>query len=547
MRLAATAAAVAAVAVLAGCTGADPAPSPTATASPAPTAPTSPAPTPSVATPSPAASSTPTPAPETLAWGPTVEEWDAALATARALPLAHAAGQVIVTDLYTPDVDVAVQRVREHHLGGVILMDGAAPSAAEVAALTDALGRVDDRDWPVWISADEEGGWVSRLSAAVPSLPGFMAAGAATDKAAVTDAYRSSAADMRALGVNVDYAPVADVTVGPADPTIRTRSAGSDPETVAETVVAAVDGFVDGGVVPVIKHFPGHGSVTVDSHTGLPVQSRSVKRLARTDLVPFAAAVDAGAPVVMMGHIAVPEWGDGPATLERAAYRYLRDDLGFTGVTVTDALNMAAVAEGRTPGQAAVQALRAGADVLLMPKDVDGTVDAIVSAVRDGSLSRARLDQAAARSILLMRWSEGLGGDAATPGYPRALAAAGTTVATDDCDAPLVRRRATVVGGPDDAVAALEGALRRRGVTVGEGGTSIALLTSGAYRADADVVVALGDPWGLFDSRADAHVAVYGDSDATLAGLADVLVGDAAPGGAWPVELRGARRSCAAS
>ncbi|WP_062317464.1 glycoside hydrolase family 3 N-terminal domain-containing protein [Demequina maris] len=540
-RSAGAAALLAAVTVLAACTGGDPSPSPTPSALVA-------EPVATVSAPAPAASSTPSPTPtvETLAWGPTVADWDDALATARALPLRRAAGQVIVADVYSPDPAAAAALVSEHHVGGVILMGGAAPSAEAVAALADRVQRADDRDWPVLVSADEEGGIVSRLSAAVPSLPSFMAAGAATDDAAVTEAYRSSAADMRALGVLVDYAPVADVTLGPADPIIRTRSAGDDPHGVAATVTAAVAGFVDGGVVPVIKHFPGHGSVTVDSHAGLPVQERSVARLARTDLVPFARAIEAGAPAVMMGHIAVPAWGDGPATLERKAYGYLRDELGFTGVAITDALNMAAVADGRTEGQVAVRALRAGADVLLMPGDAGDVIDAVASAVKDGRLSRDRLDEAAARSILLMRWADGLGGGEPSPAYARTFAAAGTTVAAEDCTRPLVRRRATVVASPDDAAAALTRALEARGVETGDGGTSIALLSSGGYRAAADVVVTLGGPWGLFDSTADAYVATYGDSAASIGALADVLVGDVEPGGEWPVALEGALPACAA-
>ncbi|WP_062463119.1 glycoside hydrolase family 3 N-terminal domain-containing protein [Demequina soli] len=538
-RAARVAATALAVALLAGCTGTVPTPVPTST----PSATASSAPSPSEASPAPVV----TPPVETLPWGPTTGQWDDALATARALPLRHAAGQVIVTDLYTPDADVAVSRVSRNHLGGVILMDGAAPSPAEAQALTDALQGIGDRDWPVWISADEEGGTVARLSGAVPTLPAFMAAGAATDKAAVTEAYRSSAASMRAIGVNVDYAPDADVTIGTADPIIRTRSAGSDPADVAATVTAAVDGYVAGGVVPVIKHFPGHGSVTVDSHQALPVQSRGIAALAARDFVPFARAIDAGAPVVMMGHIEVPAWGDRPATLEPAAYRYLREGLGFTGVVVTDALNMAGVADGRTPGQVAVAALRAGADVLLMPKDVDGTIDAIVAAVRDGRLSRDRLDEAAARSILLMRWSAGLSGESASVHYAQTFAAAGMTVATADCADPLVGRRATIVAGPDDAVRTLTAALADAGVQVGGGGTTIALLSSGAYRADADVVVSLGEPWGLFGSRAKTYIATYGESPPTVRALADVLTGAADAGGTWPVAMgRDAIRACAA-
>ncbi|WP_062303369.1 glycoside hydrolase family 3 N-terminal domain-containing protein [Demequina subtropica] len=506
------------------------------------------APSPSVTAaeplPSVAASSLPAPVAtvdvERLAWGPAVADWDEALATARALPLSRAAGQVIVTDLYTPDVDVALDRVRRHHLGGVILMDGAAPSAEAVAAIAEGLQGVDDRTWPVWISADEEGGVVSRLSAAVTSLPSFMAAGAATDKDAVTDAYRASAGEMRALGVNVDYAPVADVTIGTADPIIRTRSAGDGPEAVAAAVTAAVEGFVAGGVVPVIKHFPGHGSVTVDSHIGLPVQDRSVKRLAGADLVPFAEAIDAGAPVVMMGHIVVPEWGEDAATFAPQAYAYLRDELGFTGVIVTDALNMGAVTGSRDSGQAAVDALAAGADVLLMPRNAGDAAEALVEAVRSGRVSRDRLDEAAARSILLMRWSAGLDTAVPAPGYARGFAAAGITVAADDCDAPLVGRKASIVSGPEHARAALAARLEDAGVAVGDEGTTIALVPSGRTRATADVVVSLGAPWGLFASDAEAYVATYGGSRATIAGLADVLTGAAEPGGAWPVAMSGA-------
>ncbi|WP_156159118.1 glycoside hydrolase family 3 N-terminal domain-containing protein [Demequina gelatinilytica] len=542
----AAAAGAVAVLLLAACTasGEDDEPTPGPSPSPSVTA----------AAPLPAATASALPAPiatvdvERLAWGPTLAQWDEALATARSLPLAHAAGQVIVTDLYTPDVEVAVDRVRRHHLGGVILMDGAAPSADAVSALAAALDDVDDRSWPVWISADEEGGLVSRLSAAVPSLASFMAAGAATDKGAVTSAYRASAGDMRALGVNVDYAPVADVTIGTADPIIRTRSAGDRPKAVARTVTAAVEGFVAGGLVPVIKHFPGHGSVTVDSHVGLPVQDRSVERLARADLVPFAEAIDAGAPAVMMGHIVVPEWGEEAATFEPRAYGYLRDELGFTGAIITDALNMGAVTGSRDSGQAAVDALAAGADVLLMPRNAGDAAEAIVEAVRTGRVTRDRLDEAAARSILLMRWSAGL--DTAVPaqGYARAFAAAGMTVATEDCDAPLLGRKVSIVSGPDDARAALATRLEDAGVEVGDAGTTIALVASGRMHATADVVVSLGAPWGIFASDAETYIATYGSSRPTIAALADVLTGAAEAGGDWPVTMSAAPfAACAVS
>ncbi|GMA36278.1 glycoside hydrolase family 3 N-terminal domain-containing protein [Demequina litorisediminis] len=206
----------------------------------------------------------------------------------------------------------------------------------------------------------------------------------------------------------MDFAPVADVTTGVTDPTIRSRSAGDSATRVADTVIAAVDGYLASGIVPVVKHFPGHGSVSTDSHAAIPTQSASIAALSARDLVPFQEAIDAGAPAVMMGHIAVEAWGNLPATLDPQAYAYLRDEMGFTGLAVTDALNMGAVAS--VPGDAAVAALAAGADVLLMPADPRAARDAIVDAIRDGDVPRSRLDDALSRVILAGRWQGSLDG-----------------------------------------------------------------------------------------------------------------------------------------
>lgn len=512
---------------LAACTSAaDPiAPSPSASVPPPPGA----------ATPAPVASPAPEP---TLAWGPTEAMMDDALARAAALPLEIAAGQVIVAAIGSPDPAAAADLVRGRHLGGVILMGGAITDADAVRALTAAVQDADDREWPVWISVDEEGGVVSRLGGVIEPMPAFMAAGAATDKAAVERAYASQAAQIRALGIGVDFAPVADMTVGTADPTIRSRSAGDDADNVAATVGATIEGFADAAVVPVLKHFPGHGSVTVDSHEELPVQEAPVAELERRDLVPFARAIEAGAPAVMVAHIAVPEWGAEPATLQPEAYDYLRSDLGFTGVAVTDALNMGAIANHHDAGAAAVLALAAGADVLLMPASVDDAAAGVVAAVRAGDLPRARLDQAVARMILLLEWADGSEPEAVPlDDHAHALAVAGTTVATADCDAPLLTDAATVSASAAAPREALERALRERGVTVGSGGTSIVLMRSGRDAVSADVVVSMGTPFGLGRSTAGAYVATYGQSDASMRALADVLTGAAAPGGTWPVEM----------
>lgn len=500
-----------------------------------------PSPTPSPAAPSPAPSASPAAAPG-LAWGPSAAEWEAALETARTLPLADAAGQVIVASVASPSPTATEDLVADLGLGGVIVMADAVTDAAGVRELADAAqagaARSGTRDWGALVGVDQEGGVVSRLRGVMPDLPSFMAAGAASDKAAVRAAYAQAAVDMRAMGFTVDFAPVADATVGLADPTIRSRSAGSDSARVSATVGAAVGGFLDGGVVPVVKHFPGHGSVTEDSHEELPVQRSSLSDLEERDMVPFVSAIDAGAPAVMMAHIALPEWGDGPASLEPAAYAYLRDVLGFDGVAMTDALNMGAVKATHGSGQAAVDALAAGADLLLMPPDPREARDAIVAAVEDGDVPRERLDEAAARMILLARWQQGLE-PVADEGldYARQLAAAGTTVAARDCSAAFVGDTVTITGGWEADRAALAAALAEHGVTVGDGGTRVLLMGGDDARGSADVVVAMGGPWGLGSSEAEVYVGLYGRGAGALAGLADVLVGAAEPLGEWPVDV----------
>jgi beta-N-acetylhexosaminidase len=411
-----------------------------------------------------------------------------------------------------------------------------------LAAAVQAAAAQDGRRWPAIVSTDQEGGPVSRLSGIVPGLPAFMAAGSIPDKIAVTTTYEAAARDMRALGVNVDWAPDADVTVGLADPTIRVRSAGSDPARVAATVDAAVKGFIAGGVIPAIKHFPGHGSVTTDSHVSVPIQTATVAQLETADLVPFAQEIADGAPVVMMGHIAVAEWGGMPATVSPQAYAYLRKSLGFTGVVVTDALNMEAITDSYAPGDSEVAALAAGADLLLMPRDPAAARQAIIAAVQNGTLPRERLDEAVARvsSLMTLQERRAKAADTTTVDpntsatYARAFAASAATVSAASCTGPYVGSSVSISGGWPGERQALADALAGYGITTG-GGTTIRLLGSATGSGRADVVVAMDGPWGLPQSTASVYVGLYGRSAEALAGLADVLAGAVAPTGQWAV------------
>lgn len=494
---------------------------------------------PIIASPSSSPSPTPTEEPR-LPWGPTEVEWEQALADAGAMPLERVAGQVIVPSWTTTDSAAAAAMVRDLHAGGVIFMASALNDVNQAGEITRAVAAAaddDGRDWPLMVSVDQEGGPVARLRNLTPDMPAFMASGSVRDKSLVTDAHRDMGADLRAVGFTVDYAPVADVTIGMADPVIRVRSAGSDPANVSATVRAAMEGLLAGGVIPVVKHFPGHGSVTLDSHTDLPVQSATVADLEARDLIPFRDAIDAGAPAIMMAHIAVPEWGPNAATVTPAAYVYLRDELGFTGVIFTDAMNMQAVAAQYGPGEAAVAAIDAGADVILMPEDPYAARDAIVTAVKMGTLSRARLDEAAARSILLMRWQAQLdGAPQAEPSWAATFTARAVTVASASCDGPFVGPSVRITGGFESERDALAAALAGYGITTG-GGTHIRILGAPDGSDNADVVVAMDGPWGLPSSNAATYVGLYGRTDDAFQGLAAVLAGEVRPGGTWPVDI----------
>lgn len=511
--------------------------------------------------PSPSASATsPTPTPDPpgpadrlglrTGWGPTEQQLDRAVRDVRRLSLPELAGQVIVADWSGTRAPVAM--VRDLHLGGVIAFSDNVASADQVRAVNRALTRRVPRRWPLFLSVDEEGGIVQRLDGVATRYPAFMAAGAARDTDLTRRAYAALGGELRGLGFTVDFAPDADVTTGPDDPTIGSRSAGSDPARVARQVAAAGAGLRRSGVVPVLKHFPGHGSVTEDSHHVLPVQGRSLRRLRQADLRPFAAAVDAGLPAVMTGHLDVRVVDPGvPSSLSRKVTTgLLRRDLGFDGLVVTDSLQMGAITRTHASARSAVAALRAGADVLLMPPDPAAARAGIVRAVRSGALEKSRLLQAAARQVALLRHESGA--RLARPGSARrasrALSAAATTVVTGPCRGRLVGRAVRPVGDPGSMrafVPAAHAAGLRVAERPGPGVTTVGFSGYGDIPYAADIAVATDTPYVLGRSPARVRIATYGDSDGAMRALANVLLGRAKAPGTLPVRVVGVqRRGC---
>ncbi|MBL8726344.1 MAG: glycoside hydrolase family 3 protein, partial [Planctomycetes bacterium] len=287
--------------------------------------------------------------------------------------------------------------VRDAGLGGVIVSLG---TTADAAALIPTLQ--DAASIPLLIASDFEGGVWWRLRGAT-ELGNQMLVGA-TGSAELAEAMgRVTAREAKALGVHWVFAPVLDVNNNPANPIINVRSFGADPDLVARLGSAFVRGVQSEGLLACGKHFPGHGNVDSDSHLAVATVPGDRAALERTELRPFAAAIEAGLASVMTGHLAVPGLGeaaDVPATLSpRILTGILRDELGFQGLIVTDALEMGGVKNAFPPGEVAVRALLAGADVLLMPPDPFAARDAVVAAVQSGRVPVARLDAAVLRIL----------------------------------------------------------------------------------------------------------------------------------------------------
>ncbi|HEY1278292.1 MAG TPA: glycoside hydrolase family 3 N-terminal domain-containing protein [Acidimicrobiales bacterium] len=293
----------------------------------------------------------------------------------------------------------------EAGLGGVTLFD--VNIGDDVGALTSTLRSARD---DVVVALDEEGGDVTRLEVATgSSWPGNAALGAVDDVALTREVATAMGAQLTAVGVDLDLAPCADVNSNPANPVIGVRSFGADPALVARHAAAFVAGLHGAGVAACVKHFPGHGDTTVDSHVDLPVVDVDVDVLRQRELVPFVAAINAGVDAVMTSHLVVPAVDRAPATVSRRfLVDVLRGSLGFEGPVVTDALDMRGISAGRGIPAAAVASLVAGADVLCLGARqdeavLDAVTAAIVAAVTEGALTEDRLVDAATRRTALQR------------------------------------------------------------------------------------------------------------------------------------------------
>jgi beta-N-acetylhexosaminidase len=379
-------------------------------------------------------------------------------------------------------------------LGGVTLFGQNISTPERVSALTASLRAATTGDDPV-IAIDEEGGDVTRVAYSAGSpYPGNAALGAVDDTSLTGSVYQAIGADLAALGINFDLAPCADVLGSADSPAVGTRSFGADTDLVSRHIAAAVAGLQSAGVAACTKHFPGHGRTGTDTHRAIGTIEGDLEELRRRDLPPFAAAIKAGTIAIMPSHLRLPELtGDLPATVSGAAITgLLRGELGFTGLVVCDALEMRATRDAFGVPGAAVLAVAAGTDLVCLGRDGDedqylAVRAALVSAVRDGTLAGARLEEAADR---VARLRGGLARTRPAPGVDGGGIGASASIGIGLAAARRAARMSGGSGAPGGSVAP--------GASGASGGSGLVLRHPLIIEVEPQENIAAGGfTWGL--------------------------------------------------
>ncbi|WP_431191618.1 glycoside hydrolase family 3 N-terminal domain-containing protein [Peribacillus frigoritolerans] len=312
--------------------------------------------------------------------------------------------------------------IKKYHLGGVILFAENVVDTEQTVRLTDGL-QMASPDLPLFITIDQEGGIVTRLQTGT-NLPGNMALGAARQESYAYQSGEIIGKELSSLGINVNFGPSVDVNNNPGNPVIGVRSFSSDPDLVSKLGIQMIKGLQNQNMIATTKHFPGHGDTAVDSHYGLPLVSHDKERLRSIELLPFQRAIDAGVDMMMTAHVQFPAFDDTtyiskkdgqeimvPATLsQKVITGLLREDMGFDGVVVTDALNMKAIADNFGQEEAVVLALKSGVDIALMPaqvnslqmeKNIASVFNAVKASVASGEIPLNQVNQSVTRILEL--------------------------------------------------------------------------------------------------------------------------------------------------
>ncbi len=306
-----------------------------------------------------------------------------------------------------------LQAFQKFPVGGIIFMEANLESDAQTRAMLTSLQKFAEKQqqFPVFLGVDEEGGRVQRIGGregfSAPALPSAKVLGAAGPEASAA-AGVTIGQYLRGLGFNLDFAPVTDIVTNPENQVISDRAFGCDPVTVTQNAAGFAAGLRLSGIVPCYKHFPGHGDTSEDSHSGYAYSYKKLDELRRTELIPFIKGSEADIEMIMVSHVSFPNinGGDLPASLSKVLVRFLlREEIGYRGIIITDALNMKAVSDHYTAGDAVLRALDAGCDMLLMCAHFPEGYAAALSAYQSGILSEKRVEDSL-RRILRVKLGE---------------------------------------------------------------------------------------------------------------------------------------------
>lgn len=529
-----------------------------------------------------------------------------AAALLRGMTLEQKVGQLFVTYLHgqSPDeahpgnvrdfgVATPAEVVAKFQPGGVVYFNNSSydniDTPRQIAALSNGLQEASRI--PLAIATDQETGLVTRIGPPATQFPGNMALGAGRSAPDAERAARITARELRALGVNQNFAPDADVNSNPANPVIGVRSYSGDPALAAELTAAQVRGYQQRPLSPhavsaTAKHFPGHGDTDEDSHTSLPTVDRTVEQWRAVDAPPFRAAVAAGVDSIMTAHIRMPHIDPSgePATLSKPVIDLLRGELGYDGVVITDSLAMAGVRQLHPDDEIPLLALKAGVDQLLMPVNLGTSINRVVTAVRAGELTEERIDRSVLR-VLRMKLLRGILTAApttpdrvdSTVGAAEHLAAAReitdrtvTAVRNDAGLLPLAARPTAplVTGWGETTTRTLSGLLGGTALPTGATPTQAQVAAAVQAAADADLVVvltnalsrqpaqqtlltallatgkpvvavAVQNPYDVAHTAAPTWLATYSYSAVAMESLARVITGAVRPHGRLPVAVPG--------
>ncbi len=338
----------------------------------------------------------------------TQEEIDPVKEQLQQLTLEEKVGQMILAGVQGTALDEQAKRmIADQKIGGIIFYANNVTTLQGTAAFVQSIKEANQQNpVPILMSVDQEGGKVSRMPDTVESIPSNRKVGETNDTKLAEKMGALLARQIKLAGFNVDFAPVLDINSNPKNPVIGDRSFGTTADLVTRMGIAEMKGLRSEGVIPVVKHFPGHGDTSVDSHLDLPVVNKSEKQLAELEWIPFQAAVKQQAEAVMVAHILFPKLDPNyPASLSKVIIGdHLRGKFKYDGVVITDDLSMGAISKNYPLNKAAIATVQAGSDILLVAHSYESAktiFDTLISAVKSGKIKESRIDESVYRILAL--------------------------------------------------------------------------------------------------------------------------------------------------